>query len=78
MPTNKEKLEKLLGVSDPQEKDSLIEEIFDDIGSDVKGFFNDVKDLFTGEMPSIKKVEKQTRYTWKNHTENQIVQPLKA
>ncbi|OGU50581.1 MAG: hypothetical protein A2080_13975 [Ignavibacteria bacterium GWC2_36_12] len=76
MPTNKEKLEKLLGVSDPQEKDSLIEEIFDDIGSDVKGFFNEVKDLFTGEMPSIKKVEKQTRYTWKNHTENQIVQPL--
>ena len=76
MPSNKEKLEKLLGASDPREKDSLLEEIFDDIGKDVRGFFNEVSNLLKSEAPSLKKVQKQTRYTWKNHTENQIVQPL--
>ena len=76
MPTQKEKLEKLLGVSDPHEKNSLLDEIFNDVDADVKGFFKDVSDLFISGSPAIKKVQKQTRYTWKNHTDNQVVQPL--
>jgi FAD/FMN-containing dehydrogenase len=76
MAANKEKLQKLIGESSPEKKQSLLEEIFDDIGNDVQGFFSEVRDWVTGENPVVQNIETDKRHTWKNHTKNQVVQPL--
>ncbi len=77
MATRREKLEKIMGESTPShEKDSLLEEIFDDIGGDLAGFFAEVNGWFTGEHPLFKTIEGGARKTWRNVVENQVVQPL--
>ena len=73
---NKDSLKKLAETTNKVEKDSLLEEVLENIGSDAKGFFSELKNWILSEKPSFEKIEKQKRYTWKNHTENQVVQPL--
>lgn len=79
MATRREKLEKIMGESTPShEKDSLLEELFDDVGGGLAGFFAEVKGWFTGEHPLFKTIEGGTRKTWRNVVKNQVVQPLES
>ncbi len=77
MATARENIERLMGESMPQEeKDSILEELFDDIGNDIETFFTDVKNWIIGEKPLFKKITGDARHTWKNCVDNQVVQPL--
>ena len=76
MLSNKESLQKLAETKNKSEKESLLDNAIKDIQSDTKKFFAQLSNWALSENKAFKRIEKDKRYTWKNHTENQIVQPL--
>jgi hypothetical protein len=72
MSAHRERLNRLLAESTPGEQESVLEEI----SADLRGFLREFADWSKGRKPSFRNIKSDRRYTWTNHTGNQIVQPL--
>ncbi len=78
MGLNKGILQRLAESADAGEKHSLAESLFEEAAGDVKGLFAEVGRMLEGGEISGSAAASERRRTWKNHTENQVVQPLQT
>ena len=72
-------LKNLQTATQPDRKEEFLKNAREDIEQSLEGFVREVAGYVSNELeskPSVEAPAGESRQTWKNHTANQVVQPL--